>query len=256
MTVTTPNELFDLTGRVAIVTGGTRGIGLAIAKGFGAAGASIVIASRKPDACDATADVLTALGVETVGVAANLANLDDVRRIVEAAHDRFGGIDIIVNNAANAVAQPIGSITPEAFAKSIDVNLRGPLFLVQEALSFLRASEHASVINVLSGAAYLFSPDLTLYAAAKAGLASVTRSMAAAFAGDAIRVNGLSPGTTDTDMVRATSADDQAAMVSTQLLQRMAAPDELVGAALLLASDAGSFITGQVLFVDGGAVPR
>ena len=168
----------------------------------------------------------------------------------------FGAIDVVVNNAANALAQPHGAYTPEAWAKSLDVNLRGPVFLVQEALPHLEKSAHAAVLNVISGAAYLFSASVSLYAIGKSGLAAATRSMAAEFAPRGVRVNALSPGTVDTDMVRANSSEAQAEMTKLQLLPRMAHPDEMVGAALLLTSDAGSFITGSVLFADGGMVPR
>jgi NAD(P)-dependent dehydrogenase (short-subunit alcohol dehydrogenase family) len=163
---------------------------------------------------------------------------------------------VVVNNAANALAQPHGEYTPEAWAKSLDVNLRGPVFLVQEALPQLKKSRHAAVLNVVSGAAFLYSAAVSLYAAGKAGLVAATKSMAAEFAPHGIRVNALSPGTIDTDMVRNNPPEAQAEMTKLQLLPRMAHPDEMVGAALLLTSDAGSFITGSVLFADGGMVPR
>ncbi len=249
-------SLFDLTGRVAVVTGGTRGIGRALAEGYVAAGAKVVVASRKPDACKETEQHLQALGGEALGVPTRLDDLDDLRKLVETTVDAFGGVDVVVNNAANALAQPMGEYTPEAWAKSLDVNLRGPVFLVQEALPHLKRSEHAAVLNVLSGAAFLFSATVSLYAIGKSGLAAATRSMAAEFAPHGIRVNALSPGTVDTDMVRKNPPAAQAEMTKLQLLPRMAHPDEMVGPALLLTSDAGSFVTGQVLFADGGMVPR
>jgi NAD(P)-dependent dehydrogenase (short-subunit alcohol dehydrogenase family) len=150
----------------------------------------------------------------------------------------------------------MGSYTPEAWAKSLDVNLRGPVFLVQEALPHLKKSPHAAVLNVVSGGAFLFSATVSLYAIGKAGLVAATRAMAAEFQPFGIRVNALSPGTVDTDMVRKNPAEAQAEMTRIQLMPRMADPDEMVGPALLLTSDAGSFITGQVVFADGGMVPR
>jgi NAD(P)-dependent dehydrogenase (short-subunit alcohol dehydrogenase family) len=136
------------------------------------------------------------------------------------------------------------------------VNLRGPLFLVQEALPYLKESAHAAVLNVVSGAAFLFSATISMYGIGKAGLMAATRSMAAEYAPHGIRVNALSPGTVDTDMVRKNSPEAQAEMTKIQIMPRMAHPDEMVGPALLLTSDAGSFITGQVVFADGGMVPR
>ncbi|HEX6416873.1 MAG TPA: glucose 1-dehydrogenase [Acidimicrobiales bacterium] len=248
--------LFDLTGRVAVVTGGTRGIGRAIAEGFVAAGARVVVASRKGDACRETEEHLRSLGGEAIGVPAHMGSLDDVAALARRAVDAFGGIDIVVNNAATALAQPIGSYTPEAWQKSLDVNLRGPVFLVQEALPHLKRSRHAAVVNVLSGAAFMFSANVSLYAAGKAALLAQTRAAAAELAPFGIRVNALAPGTVDTDMVRANTPERQQMMAEIMLLKRMAHPNELVGPALLLASDAGSFITGQVLLVDGGMVPH
>jgi NAD(P)-dependent dehydrogenase (short-subunit alcohol dehydrogenase family) len=138
----------------------------------------------------------------------------------------------------------------------MDVNLRGPIFLVQEALTYLERSRHAAVLNVLSGGAFLFSATVSLYAIGKAGLMAATRSMAAEFEPLGIRVNALSPGTVDTDMVRKNTPEAQAEMTRLQLMPRMAHPDEMVGPALMLTSDAGSFITGHVVFADGGMVPR
>jgi NAD(P)-dependent dehydrogenase (short-subunit alcohol dehydrogenase family) len=249
-------RLFDMTGRVVIVTGGTRGIGRALAEGFVAAGARVVVASRKPEACRETEQHLRRMGGEAIGVPAHLGELDALRGLVETTVDAFGGIDVVVNNAANALALAHGAYTPEAWSKSLDVNLRGPVFLVQEALAALKRSSHAAVLNVVSGAAFLFSSTVSLYGIGKAGLVAATRSMAAEFAPHCIRVNALSPGTIDTDMVRNNSPEAQAEMTKMQLLPRMAHPDEMVGPALLLTSDAGSFITGQVVFADGGMVPR
>ncbi|MEZ4332139.1 MAG: SDR family oxidoreductase [Myxococcota bacterium] len=249
-------SLFDMTGRVVVVTGGTRGIGRALAEGYAAAGARVVVASRKPEACAETEAHLRAMGAEALGVATHLGELAALRALVERTVHAFGGIDVVVNNAANALALPHGQYTAEAWAKSLDVNLRGPVFLVQEALPWLEKSRHASVLNVLSGAAFLFSSTVSLYAIGKAGLMAATRSMAAEFAPKGIRVNALSPGTVDTDMVRKNAADAQDRMTEIQLMPRMAHPDEMVGPALMLTSDAGSFVTGHVVFADGGMVPR
>lgn len=246
------NQLFDLSGRVAIVTGGTRGIGRSIAEGLSAAGADVVVASRKADACADTQAALEAAGGRALGVATHLGDLDDLAALVDRTVDRFGGIDIVVNNAATALAQSIGEITPEAWQKVYDVNLRGPVFLVQAALPHLKASENAAVLNVISVGAFLFSAHTSMYAGAKAALMSYTRSMAAELAPFGIRANALAPGTVDTDMVRANDAATQQRMAEANLLNRAADPDELVGPALLLVSDAGSFVTGQALLVDGG----
>ena len=152
------NQLFGLNGRVAIVTGSTRGIGRAIAEGFVDAGATVVVVSRKSEAVDDTVRHLEQRGGTVLGIAAHLGDLDDIQRVVDNTVQAFGGIDIVVNNAATALTQPLGSLTVEAWTKVNDVNLRGPVFLIEAALPHLLKSEHASVINVISAGAYLASP--------------------------------------------------------------------------------------------------
>lgn len=249
-------SLFDLSGRTALVTGGTRGIGLAIAEGFVCAGANVVVASRKPDACRAAADHLTAMGGRAIGVPAHLGDLDALDAVVQAAAAEFGGLDIVVNNAATALAQPLGELTPQAWEKSFAVNLRGPVFLVQNALPLLEASPHAAILNVVSVGAFMFSPMTSMYSAGKAAMVAFTRSMAAEFAPRGIRVNALAPGPVDTAMVRNNTPERIAELERSGLQGRIADPDEMVGAALLLTSDAGSFITGQTVIADGGIVAR
>jgi NAD(P)-dependent dehydrogenase (short-subunit alcohol dehydrogenase family) len=249
-------RLFDLTGRVAIVTGGTRGIGRAIAEGFVAAGAKVAVASRKADACADTEAELREMGGEVIGVPTHMGDLDALDNLVTRTVDELGGIDILVNNAANALREDFGAFTPEAYTKSMDVNLRGPVFLVDKALPHLEKSGNASIVNVLSAGAFLFSAFTATYSAAKAGLYSFTRGWAADFAARGIRVNALAPGTVDTDMVRNNPPVVQESMANASFMKRAAHADEMVGPALFLASDASSFMTGQVLIVDGGLTPH
>lgn len=246
--------LFDMSDRVVIVTGGTRGIGWALARGYAAAGAKVVVASRKEDACSQAAATLRDAGAEALGVPTHMGDLDSIDRLVGATVEAFGGIDVVVNNAANALAFPVGGITSEGWAKSFDVNLRGPVFLVQSSLPHLEASAHAAVLNVVSAGAFMFSPYISMYAAAKAALMSFTRSMASEFASRGIRVNALAPGSVDTDMVRANTPEMQQSMTNSSFFRRLADPTEMIGPALLLTSDAGSYLTGQVLIVDGGGL--
>ncbi|WP_241473470.1 SDR family NAD(P)-dependent oxidoreductase [Mycolicibacterium neoaurum] len=250
------DRLFDMTDRTVIVTGGTRGIGLALAEGFVLAGARVVVASRKPEACAAAAEHLRGLGGQAIGVPTHMGDVDDLGALVEATVAEFGGIDVVVNNAANALAQPIGQMTPEAWQKSYAVNLQGPVFLVQHALPHLQRSTAAAVLNMVSVGAFMFAPALSIYASGKAALMSMTRSMAAELVSAGIRVNAIAPGPVDTDMMRNNTQEAIDAMTNGTLLGRLASPDEMVGAALLLCSAAGSYITGQVVIVDGGGTPR
>jgi NAD(P)-dependent dehydrogenase (short-subunit alcohol dehydrogenase family) len=250
------DRLFDMTDRTVIVTGGTRGIGLALAEGFVLAGARVVVASRKADACEQAAQHLRQLGGQAIGVPTHLGDVGDLEALVQRTVDEFGGLDVVVNNAANALAQPLGEMTVDAWAKSYEVNLRGPVFLVQAALPHLKASPHAAVLNMVSVGAFNFAPALSIYASGKAALMSFTRSMAAEFVSHGIRVNAIAPGPVDTDMMRKNPQQAIDAMVGGTLMKRLATPDEMIGAALLLTSDAGSYITGTVVIVDGGGTPR
>ena len=246
--------LHDLTGRVAIVTGGSRGIGRAVSEGLAAQGARVVVASRKADACEEVAAAIRGAGGEALAVPAHLGEPEDAERLVAATVEAFGGVDIVVNNAANALAEPLGGITLAGFDKSFAVNVRGPVLLVQACLAHLEVSEHSAVVNVVSAGAFLPSPGRSLYAAGKSALLSFTRSMAAELAGRGSRVNALAPGPVDTDMVRNTGEAGVAGMGRATFMGRLASPDEMVGAVLYMVSDASSFMTGQCLIVDGGLV--
>ncbi|MDG2428031.1 MAG: glucose 1-dehydrogenase [Acidimicrobiales bacterium] len=247
--------LHDLTGRVALVTGGSRGIGLAVACAFAAQGARVVVSSRRSEACDEAVASIRSSGGEATAVPAHIGRLEDLERLVAATVGAYGGIDILVNNAANPLALPIGSITEDAYLKSFDVNVRGPLFLFQSCLEHLLVSDHAAVVNVISAAAFLSTPGAALYGAAKAALLHFTRSMAAEYATAGIRVNALAPGPTDTTMVRNIGEAGAMSMAQSTRLGRLADADEMVGAVLYMASDASSFMTGQCITVDGGLVP-
>jgi NAD(P)-dependent dehydrogenase (short-subunit alcohol dehydrogenase family) len=252
---TTFDRLFDLADRTVIVTGGTRGIGLALAEGFALAGARVVVASRKADACEQAAQHLRGLGGEAIGVATHLGDVDALEALVRRTVEEFGGIDVVINNAANALAQRVGEMTADALTKSYEVNLRGPVFLVQAALPHLKASAHASVVNMISVGAFNFAPGTAIYSSNKAALMSFTRSMAAEYASAGIRVNAIAPGPVDTDMMRNNPQEAIDRMAGSNLMKRLGDPDEIVGAALLLASDAGSYMTGTVIIADGGGTP-
>ena len=204
------------------------------------AGARVAVASRKPDACEQAASHLRDLGGRAIGVPTHMGDVDALGVLVQRTVDEFGGVDVLVNNAANPLAQPLGDITVDALTKSYEVNLRGPVFLVQQALPALKSSEHAAVLNMVSVGAFNFSPMLSIYSSAKAAMVSFTRSMAAEFAKFGIRVNAVAPGPVDTYMMQQNPQEAIDAMVGGTLMKRLASPDEMVGAALLLCSDAAA----------------
>lgn len=247
-----PNH--DLAGQVVIITGGSRGIGLAIAKECGARGASVVVASRKEAACEAAAEEIRSTGGSALGISTHVGDLDSLKHLADSAVRHFGGIDMLVNNAATPLAQPIGEFTPQAWSKSFDVNLRAPMFLFQECLPHLRRSNHAAVLNLISAAAFLSTPHEAMYGAAKTALLSFTRSMATQFAPEGIRVNALAPGTVDTNMTRNLGEEGFEFIKGISPMGRIAEPEEMVPPAMLLLTDAGSYITGQCLVADGGLV--
>ncbi|MDE0065919.1 MAG: glucose 1-dehydrogenase [Acidimicrobiaceae bacterium] len=256
MDVSTLRSLFDLSGRTAVVTGGTRGIGRAVAEGFAAAGANVVVASRKEAACEATQAHLESMGADALGIAVNMGDPDSAETIVGAAVDRFGGLDVVVNNAANPLAAPVGSQDTGSWQKSFEVNLQGPALLIGAAVDHLSAGGRGAVVNVISVGAFQFARGVSIYASMKAALLSVTRSFAGELAEQGIRVNALAPGPVNTDMVRNVGEGAAEHMGARTLLKRCAEPDEMVGAALFLAGDASSYMTGQVIVVDGGMHPH
>jgi len=245
--------LVDLSGRVAVVTGGSRGLGRAMAIGFAKAGAIVVVASRKIDSCQSVVDEIEAGGGRGLAVALRMQDPADGRALVDATVAHFGRLDVIVNNAATVLDRTLESLDPEAFAGAFNTNLLGPLLLIQSAAPHLAAGGVGSIINISSVAAVRSTPTRYLYPPVKAALLQATRSLAVHLAPQRIRVNAIMPGTFRTDMVeKAYDADQMAATARMTPLGRIAEPEEMVGPALFLASDMASFVTGIVLTVDGG----
>ena len=247
-------SLFDLSGRVALVTGSSRGLGRALARGFARAGAAVVVCSRKLDACEETVAEIAADGGTAHAVAVNMTDPDAPEALVAATVERFGRLDIVVNNAATELDRPLDRLAVDTFNGAFGTNLLAPLRLVQAARPHLAAGGHGAVINILSIAMVSGTPDRYYYPPIKAALAQATQSLALDLGPEGIRVNAISPGTFRTDMVtKAYSEDVLAVRATANPLGKIGDPDELVGPALLLASDAGAMITGAVLTVDAGA---
>jgi len=243
----------DATGKVAVVTGGSKGLGREMALGFAEAGADVVVASRKLEPCEAVAAEVRALGRRALAVSCHVGDWDQCGALVDAAVAEFGRIDVLVNNAGIAPVPPsLLDVTSELFDKTIAVNLKGPLRLT--ALAAEHMPRGGAVINVSSKASLHPSSFTVVYAAAKAGLNALTRAAAQEYGPRGIRVNAIVCGTFHTDSLHASLPSDeaQAQMASGVALGRIASADEIVGTALYLASDASSYLTGELILLDGG----
>jgi NAD(P)-dependent dehydrogenase (short-subunit alcohol dehydrogenase family) len=250
-----PNELFDLTGKVALITGGSRGLGREMALAFARAGADIVIVSRKLDSCERAAAEVEALGRQALPYACHVGNWSDLDPLVEAAYRRFGKVDVLVNNAGVSPLYPsLVEVGEALWDKVIAVNLKGAFRLSALVGSRMAAGAGGSIINVSSTAAIRPTPVETPYGAAKAGLNDLTVACAHAF-GPKVRVNCIMPGPFLTDISKAWDLDAVTKRLETfAALKRAGDPGEIVGAALYFASDASSFTTGAILQIDGGQV--
>jgi NAD(P)-dependent dehydrogenase (short-subunit alcohol dehydrogenase family) len=241
----------DLTGKVALITGGTRGLGHAMALGFARAGADVVVSSRKAEACDATAAQIVQLGRRAAALPCNVGRWDEVGALAEAAWAAFGRLDVLVNNAGLSPVAPSSVETSEAlFDKVVAVNFKGPFRLTALVGSRMAAGAGGSIINVSSIGAVKPSPWIAPYAGAKAALNAMSIALAQEFA-PKVRVNVISPGGFLTDIAGEWATEEEARRSTA--LNRWGDPDEIVGAALYLASDASSYTTGANIRVDGGS---
>ena len=247
------DKLFDLTGKVALVTGGSRGMGREMALAFAAHGADVIVASRKLDACEAVASDIRAMGRRALPVAAHVGRWDDCDALVHLAYAQFGKVDVLVNNAGmSPLYGKLSDVTEAMFDKVVGVNLKGPYRLSALIGERMAAGEGGSIINVSSVAAANPAPHAEPYGAAKAGLNNLTRSFAFAF-GPTVRVNSIMAGPFLTDIAKAWDMEKFKERAATSIaLRRGGEANEIVGAALYFASSASSFTTGAVLRVDGG----
>ena len=249
-----PPDLFDLTGRVAVVTGGSRGLGREMVKAFAARGADVVIASRKLDNCEQLArEVERSTGRSALPVAYHAGNWDDSERLCDAAYEQFGRVDVLVNNAGmSPLYKSVDTISEELYDKVISVNLKGPFRLSALVGTRMAAADGGSIIFVSSIASQRPGANELVYGAAKAGVNNLTYGLSRAF-GPKVRVNCIVPGPFLTDISKAWDLDAfNAAAETNYALGRGGEPGEIVGAALYLASDASSYTTGALIDVNGG----
>jgi NAD(P)-dependent dehydrogenase (short-subunit alcohol dehydrogenase family) len=248
-----PAHVFDFTGRAVLITGGSRGLGRAMALGFAQAGADIAIASRKMESCERTAREIESMGRQASAHACHVGYWDQCDALVEAVYARFGRIDVLINNAGmSPIYSSPTEISEALYDKVLDVNLKGPFRLCALIGQRMVEDGGGAIVNISSMAAVRPTKNIITYAAAKAGLNAMTEAFADAY-GPKVRVNCIMPGPFLTDISKAWDMDafEQRAK-HTIALQRGGEPDEIVGAALYLASDHASYTTGAILRVDGG----
>ena len=248
---------FSMKGSNAVVTGATRGIGLAIAQGFLESGATVTLCGRKQEGVDDALADLSDHANNVLGVAAHVGKVEDIERLIASAEERFGPVNTLVNNAGtNPYYGPIADSEDWAWDKTMDVNLRGPYLLSRRVGVKMTAEGGGSIINISSIAGLAASVNQGIYSVTKAGLIMLTKVMAREMGGSGVRVNCICPGVIRTQLSKALWEDEKAAKkyLARKALGRIGEVDEVVGAAIYFASEASSFTTGAVLQVDGGMV--
>lgn len=245
----TPDPLFDFTGKVILVTGGSRGLGLRMVRAFAERGADIIIASRKLDACEAVAEEVRAMGRRTLAVSAHVGRWEECDALVARAYAEFGRVDVLVNNAGMSPACPSHEMTEKLFDAVLNLNFKGPFRLASQIGHRMREGDGGAIINISSIASLIASPEVVPYGAAKAALNAMSVSLAREYA-PKVRVNTISAGPFLTDIAEAWDAEKRE--VQPVALGRPGLPEEIVTAALMLASPSSSYTTGALLQVDGG----
>lgn len=256
--MTNVKDLFDLSGKVAIVTGGSRGLGLEMAKALGEAGASVAITARREQWLEPARDALIEQRIDCLAMPCDVSQPDQVDAAVAGVLQRFGRIDVLVNNAGISWGESIVTMPLEKWHEVLDTNVTG-CFLMSRAVAgdMIRAGRGGSIVNVASIAALVGTPagvlDAVGYAASKGAIVSLTRDLAVKWASHGIRVNAIAPGFFETRMTTGVLARSRAEIERSTPMRRIGEPEELRGAALFLAAPASAYMTGQVLVVDGGA---
>ena len=248
-----PAELFDLTGKAAVVTGGSRGIGRAVAEGLAAAGADVVIASRKLDNCETAAkEIAAATGRRAVPVACHVGKWEDCDRLVERVYGEFGRCDVLVNNAGmSPLYDGLPAVTAELYDKVHAVNARGPFRLSALVGSRMADGDGGSIINVSTAGSLRPGANDLPYAMAKAALNALTLGLAGAWA-PKVRANLVLPGAFDTDITNAWPPDMKRLAGEANPMKRIGRPEDMVGVCVFLASEASAYVNGAQLLVDGG----
>jgi NAD(P)-dependent dehydrogenase (short-subunit alcohol dehydrogenase family) len=248
-------NLFDMSGKVAVVNGASRGIGEAIAKGLASCGALVVLSSRRQESVQKVADEIVAAGGKAVAKACHAGHLDEIDALFRYIDDEFGRLDVLINNAAtNPYYGPATDLSPEAFDKTVEVNLKGPYFMLAKAVPLMIKSGGGSVVNVASITALTPPPGQAVYSMTKAGLVSITRSFAKEYGQQGVRVNAILPGVVETRLASAMIQDPGVQKWISRLpAGRAGQPEDMVAGVLYLVSDQAAYTTGTTLVMDGGA---
>lgn len=250
------DNIFKLNGKVAIVTGASRGIGEAISHGLAKAGAKLVLASRKIEGLQKVADEIVKNGGEAIAIASHTGKIEDIKNLVQKTVEKYGKIDILVNNAAtNPIFGPIIDSEPPVWDKIFEVNVKGYFFLAKEVAEHMK-DRGGVILNMASVAGYKPMPGLGVYSVSKAAVIMLTRVLALEWAPLNIRVNALAPGVIKTRFSEALHSSPEIVdeILRYISIKRLGVPEDIVGAALFLCSDASSYITGQTIVIDGGGI--
>lgn len=243
------SNLFDLKGKIALITGGSRGLGLEMALAFADAGADVIVASRKLDLCEVAASRIRTKGRRAIAVSVHAGKWAEIDRLIETAYDAFGRVDILVNNAGMSPRLPSHEIGEELFDKVVGLNFKGPFRLAARIGDRMHRGDGGSIINISSGASWKAMPEVVPYAGAKAALNAMTISLAQEY-GPNVRVNAIAAGPFLTDISKAWS--EEARETASNAVNRPGRPEEIVTSALYLASPASSYVSGTVIRCDGG----
>lgn len=250
-------DLFDISGKTAIVTGGGRGLGRQIAEGFAEAGANVVVCSRKVEACEETSQYLQKLGVQSAAFPCDVTNPDDVQRVVDETMQRFGRIDILVNNSGASWGAPVHEMPLEAWQKVLNVNVTGTFLMSKAAGKVMLEQKSGKIINIASVAGLKGSNpnlmDAIGYNTSKGAVITFTKDLAVKWGPHGIHVNAIAPGFFPTKMSKVLIERGKDAIMNGTPLRRFGSDNDLKGAALFLASAASDFVTGVTLVVDGGS---
>jgi NAD(P)-dependent dehydrogenase (short-subunit alcohol dehydrogenase family) len=249
-------EIFDLSGKIAIVTGGNRGIGFGIARGLAKAGATAIIANRKTAEGQKAAQSLKKEGLKAAAIPVDVTNASSIAAMVEKAVSDFGKIDILVNNAGVVLRKPAADVSVEEWDYLMNINLRGVFFCCQAVGREMIKNKKGKIINISSNVSYRLQPSRSVYCTSKAGINHLTRALALEWAEHNINVNVLAPTVTITDINRKFFVEEHPEALEWHLkltpMGRVATPEDYVGTAIFLASSASDYITGQIIYVDGG----